>query len=58
VKILFHYREGQAELLLMPETKRDETHIELLKGCEDLATIGPSKPAGISILFKEKKLEV
>jgi len=42
----------------MPETKRDETHIELLKGCEDLATIGPSKPAGISILFKEKKLEV
>ncbi len=57
MKVTFHFQDGSAEVFLIPETKRDEQYLELLRGCADMAVIGTTKEKALSILFKERKLE-
>ncbi len=58
MKVTFHYKNGTAEVFLVPENKRDDSHLELLRSCEDMAIIGTSpNDRSLAILFKERKLE-
>jgi len=56
MKITFHFRDDQAELLLTPENSRDDIYLNLLKGCEDSAQIASAKTNSLSILFTQRKL--